>query len=103
MMHKDYLEHNKRGLFMIMVTKCTLWPYLADIDRQANETYDLLIEQMKELEGVTEQIKEQDKQLCNIIQTAKRNFCLPFKFYTDFTQLCFWILLDNCKIQVKCK
>ena len=48
-------------------------------------------------------VKEQDKQLCNIIQTAKRNFCLPFKFYTDFTQICLWILPDNCKIQVKCK
>ena len=47
MLHKDYLEHNKRGLFMLMVTKCTLWPYLADIDRQANEMYDILIEQMK--------------------------------------------------------
>ena len=61
MMHKDYLEHNKRGLFMLMVTKCTLWPYLADIDRQANEMYDLLIEQMKEAEGVTEALKEQDQ------------------------------------------
>ena len=61
MMHKNYLEHNKRGIFMLMVTKCTLWPYLADIDRQANEMYDLLIEQMKEAEGVTEDLKERDQ------------------------------------------
>ena len=61
-MHKDYLEHNKRGLFMLMV-KCTLWTYLADIDRQANEMYDLLIEQMKESEGVTEQLKEENQML----------------------------------------
>lgn len=61
MMHKNYLEHNKRGIFMLMVTKCTLWPYLADIDRQANEMYDLLIEQMKEAEGVTEELKEQNQ------------------------------------------
>ena len=61
MMHKVYLEHNKRGLFMLMVTKCTLWPYLADIDRQANEMYDLLIEQMKSTEGVTEQLKEENQ------------------------------------------
>ena len=88
---------------MLMVTKCTLWPYLADIDRQANEMYDLLIEQMKKAEGVTEELKEQDKQLCNIIQATKRNFFLPFIFYTDFTQICLWILLDDCKIQVKCK
>ena len=61
---------------MLMVTKCTLWPYLADIDRQANETYDLLIEQMKEAEGVTEQLKEQDQlewvqKMVNIQQRAR--------------------------------
>ena len=76
MMHKNYLEHNKRGLFMLMVTKCTLWPYLADIDRQASEMYDLLIEQMKEAEGVTEELKEQDQfewvqRMGNIQQRAR--------------------------------
>ena len=61
---------------MLMVTKCTLWPYLADIDRQANEMYDLLIEQMKEAEGVTEELKEQDQlewvQKMNSIQARAR-------------------------------
>ena len=80
MMHKDYLERNKRGLFMLMVTKCTLWPYLADIDRQANEMYDLLIEQMKEVEGVTEELKEQDQlewvqRMGNIQQRAREIVC----------------------------
>ena len=80
MLHKDYLEHNKRGLFMLMVTKCTLWPHLADIDRQANEMYDLLIEQMKAAEGVTEQLKEQDQlewvqRMSNIQQRAREIVC----------------------------
>ena len=80
MMHKDYLEHNKRGMFMLMVTKCTLWPYLADIDRQANEMYDLLIEQLKEAEGVTEELKEQDQfewiqRMGNIQQRAREIVC----------------------------
>ncbi len=80
MMHKDYLEHNKRGLFMLMVTKCTLWPYLADVDRQANEMYDLLIEQIKEAEGVTEELKEQDQlewvqRMGNIQQRAREIVC----------------------------
>ncbi len=80
MMHKNYLEHNKRGLFMLMVTKCTLWPYLADIDRQANEMYDLLIEQLKEKEGVTEELKEQDQlewvqRMSNIQQRAREFVC----------------------------
>ena len=80
LMHKDYLEHNKRGLFMQMVTKCTLWPYLADIDRQANEMYNLLIEQMNEAEGVTEQLKELDRlvwvqRMGNIQQRAREIVC----------------------------
>ena len=80
MMHKDYLEHNKRGLFMLMVTKCTLWPYLADIDRQANEMHDLLIEQMKEAEGVTEELKVQNQlewaqRMSNIQQRAREIVC----------------------------
>ena len=79
-MHKDYLEHNKSGLFMLMVTKCTLWPYLADVDRQANEMYDLLIDQMKEAKGVTEQLKEQDqlewvKRMGDIQQRAREIVC----------------------------
>ena len=80
LMHKNYIEHNKRGLFMLMVTKCTLWPYLADIDRQANEMYDLLIGQMKEAEGVTEEFKEQDQlewvqRMGNIQQRAREIVC----------------------------
>ena len=80
MLHKNYLEHNKRGIFMLMVTKCTLWPYLADIDRQANEMYDLLIEQMKEAEGVTEKLKEENQmewvqRMSNIQQKAREIVC----------------------------
>ena len=79
-MHKDYLEHNKSGLFMLMVTKCTLWPYLVDVDRQANEMHDLLIDQMKEAEGVTEQLKEQDQlewvqRMGDIQQRAREIVC----------------------------
>ena len=67
-------------MFMLMVTKCPLWPYLADIDRQANEMYDLLIEQMKEAEGVTEELKEQNQlewvqRMGNIQQRAREIVC----------------------------
>lgn len=65
---------------MLMVTKCTLWPYLSDIDRQANEMYDLLIEQMKAAEGVTEELKEQDRlewiqRMSSIQQCAREIVC----------------------------
>ena len=65
---------------MLMVTKCTLWPYHADIDRQAYEMYNLLIEQMKEAEGITEQFKEQYQlewvqRMGNIQQRAREIVC----------------------------
>ena len=70
---------------MLMVTKCTLWPYLADIDRQANEMYDLLIELMKKAEGVTEELKEQDQlewvqRMNNIQQRAREIVCAELIF-----------------------
>ena len=54
--------------------------YLADIDRQANEMYDLLIEQMKASKGVTEELKEQDQfewvqSMGNIQQQAREIVC----------------------------
>ena len=86
MLHKDFLEHNKSGLFMLMVTKCTLWPYLAEIDRQANEMYDLLIEQMKEAEGVTEELKKKKQlewvQRMGIIQPRAREIVYVEIIYT---------------------
>lgn len=58
MLHKDYLLKHKTVQFNIMITKGILWTYLLDVDRQAKEMYELLIEQMQKMEGVTEQLKE---------------------------------------------
>ncbi len=52
-MYKDYLNPDKED-FMLTIIKGTLWPYLADIDRHAEEMYDLVIERIKEAENVTE-------------------------------------------------
>ncbi len=56
--HKDYLLKHKKVLFATLVAEGKLWQYLADIDIQAQQMFDMLVEQMKELEGVTEQLKE---------------------------------------------
>lgn len=60
-MHKDYLLKHKKVQFSIMLTKGTLWSYLADVDRQACEMFDTLVEQMKKSEGITEQLKEENQ------------------------------------------
>ena len=62
MLHKDYLLKHKKVVFTTLLAEGKLWQYLADIDTQAQQMFDALIEQMKKAEGVTKQLKEQ-KQL----------------------------------------
>ena len=61
MLHKSYLEKHKKALFNALLIKGKLYQHCAEVERQANEMYDLLVEQMKEAEGVTEQLKEQNQ------------------------------------------
>ena len=61
MMHKSYLEKHKKVLFISLFGQGKLYQHCAEIEKQANEMYDLLIEQMKEIEGVFEEIKEQNQ------------------------------------------
>ena len=58
MMHKDYLIKHKKVVFMTMLAEGKLQQYLADIDIQAQQMFDTLVEQMKAAESVTEQLKE---------------------------------------------
>lgn len=60
-MHEDYLKKNKRHLFDSLLMSGKLHSYLADIDGQAREMFANLVEQIKEAEGVTEDLKEQDQ------------------------------------------
>ncbi len=59
--HEDYLKKNKRHIFDSMFISGKLHSYLADIDEQARDMFDNLVEQMKEKEGVTEELKEHNQ------------------------------------------
>ena len=48
-------------MFSTLLAEGKLYQHCAEIEKQANEMYVLLIEQMKEAEGVTEKLKEQDQ------------------------------------------
>ncbi len=61
MLYKDYLQKNKKVFFNTLLIQGKLYQHCAEIEKQANEMYDVLIEQMKEAEGVTEQLKEDDQ------------------------------------------
>lgn len=60
-LHKDCLQKHKPVVFATLLAQGKLWQYLADIDTQAQQMFDLLVEQMKEREGVTEQLKEENQ------------------------------------------
>ena len=62
MLHKDYLLKHKKVLFTTLLTQGILYQHCAETENQAQDMFDTLIEQMKEAEGVTEQLKE-DNQL----------------------------------------
>lgn len=61
MLHKDYLLKHKKVVFATLLAEGKLWQYLADIDTQAQQMFDTLVEQMKNFEGVTEKLKEQNQ------------------------------------------
>lgn len=61
MMYKSRLEKHRSAVFNSLLIKGKLYQHCAEVEKQANEMYDVLIEQMKEAEGVTEQLKEDDQ------------------------------------------
>ena len=63
MMHKDYLRKHKPVVFVSLLAQGKLWRYLADIDNHAQQMFDTLVEQMKEREGVTEELKAENQML----------------------------------------
>lgn len=58
--HARYLKQNHRVLYMNLLTSGKRNTYLADIDKQAQEQFERLIEQMKQSQGITEQLKEEN-------------------------------------------
>lgn len=61
MMHKTYLENHKNVLFNSLLMQGKLYQHCAKIENQALDMFDALIEQMKETESVTEELKEQNQ------------------------------------------
>lgn len=63
LMRKSYLENYRRGLYSGLLLSGELKKHLLMIQEQAEEKFDLLVEQMAKREGVTEQLKAQDQML----------------------------------------
>ena len=80
MLHKDYLLKHKKVVFATLLVEGKLWPYLADIDTQAQQMFDTLVEQMKATENVTEKLKSENQiewvyRMQNIAARAREIVC----------------------------
>ena len=58
--HLDYLKQYRKVTYTNLLTSGRLNSYLADIDRQAQERFERLIEGMKQAQGITEQLKAEN-------------------------------------------
>ena len=60
-MQLKYLKEHRRVAYINLKTSGQLIHHLNEVDREANEMLRLLIEQMAQAQGITEQIKSEDQ------------------------------------------
>ena len=58
--HKRYLQEHRKIICTQLLTSGRLNSYLAEIDQQAQERMEVLVEQMKQAQGITEQLKAEN-------------------------------------------
>ncbi len=61
MMYKSHIEKNKKVFFNTLLIQGKLYQHCAEIEKQARDMFDILVEQMKAAEGVTEELKEENQ------------------------------------------
>lgn len=61
MLYKDYIIKHKKLLFTTLLSQGKLYQHCAEVESQAKDMYDTLIEKMIKAEGITEQLKEENQ------------------------------------------
>ena len=59
-MHREYLKECKPIQYNCLLLSGKLWTYLADLNQQAQDRLERMIDQMKAAEGITEALKASD-------------------------------------------
>lgn len=59
--HLRYLKEYCRGTYINLLTSGRLNAYLAEIDKQAQERFERLVEDMKQVQGITERLKAENQ------------------------------------------
>lgn len=61
MLHKAYLKLRKPAYYQSLLLSGKLDTVLADVEKQAAERYEVLIEQMSQRENISEKLKEENQ------------------------------------------
>lgn len=67
MLRNEYLKEHKSGTYTYFLLTARLDSYLADLNEQTQERYELIEAQMRSAEGVTEELKA-----CNPMEWVRR-------------------------------
>ena len=74
--HKRFLKKTKKLTYYRLLTSGKLTAYLAEIDEQAQDLFDTIVNQTKEVQGITEELKAKNpmewvRQMNSIINMAE--------------------------------
>ena len=72
-MNREYLQEYCSDRYTELLLSGKLWKYLADLDEQAQNSMDCTIAQMKEAEGITEELKAHDQMAWVRVMNSIRN------------------------------
>ena len=61
MMYHEHLRNHKRVTYSGLLLSGKLKEHIEEIDRQAEEMFSQLVEEMKQVEGITELLKAKDQ------------------------------------------
>ena len=85
MLRNEYLKEHKSGTYTYFLLTARLDSYLADLNEQAQERYELIEAQMRSAEGVTEELKVRDSmewvRQCNNVRNRVQEIVLSELVY----------------------
>ena len=85
MLRKQFLKEHRSAKYQYLLLSGKLTEHLNQIDQEARERVEMLMEQMAEKQGVTEKLKAQDQmewvRLMNNIQASAEEIVLKNMVY----------------------
>ncbi len=59
-MHRDYLKEHHPIQYNTLILSGKFWTYLADLNQQTQERLEVIVNQLRAAEGITEELKAKD-------------------------------------------